>query len=332
MASSSSINFIETALSCTTTNSLSYPDPKQKWLIRKHLLSLIQNYPTFRPSINTFTHNDGTTANLLHVAGNLHISNYIPPVPLTIWLHESYPYMPPLVFVSSSNSMSPIHKNHPFVDSSSGFTSSPYLQTWNFPRCNLTCLVRNIINIFNIDHPLIHNSFSCVSLTNPLLVSKMEALDRLSGMIHYDMIDLMAKNQEEMQELCKLSAELMKRGDILRNTIIDLEEKKLMLKDRVMKLMEEGDVLMNWLRVNDLKSIVAIGGEDDAFEGVDYESKMVIDCLSADRCIEDLIYELDKAVEEGVMPFDSYIKQVRILAREQFSYRATLVNRGEAKI
>lgn len=321
----SSIQFIDTALSCTSPHALSYPDPKQKWLIRKHLLSLIQEYPSFTPSTDTFTHNNGTAVNLLNVTGGLRVTRYTPHVPLTIWLHEKYPYMPPLVFVLA-NSMTPIHRDHPFVDLS-GSTSSPYLQTWIFPRCNLIDLVRNLVRIFSRDHPFIYGS-AVASFTHPSLVSKMEALDRLSGMLHYDMTAFLVKNEEELEDLSKFQEELIKRETITRNMISSLEQEKSSLKDKVTRLVDEADVVMNWLRVNGANSAAVGEDEAEAFEAADEESKLKIECFSADWAIEDLIYALDKAVEEGAVPFDAYIKQVRVLAREQFSYRAMLLTRS----
>lgn len=231
--------------------------------------------------------------------------------------------MPPMVFVSS-NSLSTIHRDHPFVEPS-GATTSPYLQTWTFPRCNLTELVHNFVKLFSHDHPF--GYLPAASFTHPSLVSKMEALDRLSGMVHYDIMALLAKTEEETEGLCKLQIEMVKRDDITTGMINGLEHERKNLKDRVAKLMKQADVLMNWLRVNDAKSVVTMAEDEmeDAFEAIDEESKLVIDCLAADRAIEDLVYVLDKAVEQRVVSIDAYVKQVRTLARDQFSHRALLV-------
>jgi ESCRT-I complex subunit TSG101 len=35
------------------------------------------------------------------------------------------------------------------------------------------------------------------------------------------------------------------------------------------------------------------------------------------------VYSLDKAAQDGVMPFDQYLRTVRLLSREQFFHRAT---------
>ncbi|KAK1402669.1 hypothetical protein POM88_002274 [Heracleum sosnowskyi] len=113
MSSSSSVHFIDSALSCTSPFALSYTDPDKKWLIRKHLILLLQNFPSFRPSVDVFTHNDGNIVNLLFATGELHVSNSASPINLSIWLHENYPDMAPIVFVSSNlgkfSTIPPIH-------------------------------------------------------------------------------------------------------------------------------------------------------------------------------------------------------------------------------
>ncbi|KAA8550809.1 hypothetical protein F0562_002493 [Nyssa sinensis] len=308
MASPSSIQLIDAALSCTGPFALSYTDPDQKWLIRGHLISLLQDFPSLNPSIDTFIHNDGTTVNLLKANGDLHVSQSSIAVPLTIWLHENYPHMAPLVYVSSK-SIYPIRRDHPFVDPS-GATASPYLQTWLYPRCNLSVLVHNLAKLFSHNHPLCFSPAS--TFAHPSLVSKMEAMDRLACYLHHDMVALRAKTEEEVEGLSVVQAELVKRDNITSSMIIGLEHERLSLKQRVMGLMEEADILMNWLKIHDKNSVnVVLGGDEfeDAFEGVDDESKLVLDYLAADRAIEDLIDELDEAVKQGVVTFEMYIRQ-----------------------
>ncbi|KAJ8899482.1 hypothetical protein K2173_018456 [Erythroxylum novogranatense] len=324
MAPTFATHFIDTALSRTGFSALSYPDPKQKWLIRKHLLSLIQDHPNFTPSTDTFFHNDGTIVNLLYVNGDLHISNHTPLITLTIWLHENYPYKAPLVY-ASSNSMSPIHECHPFVDASSGVVTSPYLQTWLFPKRNLSELVHNLVKIFSHDHPFAY--LPSANFTHPSLASRMEALDRLSGMLHYDMMVLQAKHEEEMEQLSKLNEEMVKRDDIITAMIIGLDHENMNLKERVMALTNEADVLVNWLRVNNSKPELSRCRDEreNVFQGADDESKMEIDCLATERGIEDVIDALYEALEQGVVSIDVYLKQLRPLAREQFLNRALLL-------
>ncbi|KAJ4727389.1 protein ELC-like [Melia azedarach] len=320
MAPSFSIQFIETALFCTTPFALSYADPNQKWLIRKHLLKLLQNYPDFNLSNDTFIHNDGTTVNLLNVSGYLNVSESSPSIHLTIWLHEDYPSMAPMVFITS-NSINPIRQNHPFV-TPCGVIITPYLQTWSYPGCNLSDLVHNLVKIFSCDHPFSYSSES--SFTHPSLASKREAVDRLSGMLHYDVAAFQAKTSEEIEELSVVQDEMKERAGVIRNIGSELEHERKRLKERATELAEKADVLMNWLKVNnDPKAIGVILGDEieEAFEATDEKSKVMLYGLAADEAIEDAIYALDKALVQGVVSFDIYIRQVRILAREQFFCR-----------
>jgi ESCRT-I complex subunit TSG101 len=85
------------------------------------------------------------------------------------------------------------------------------------------------------------------------------------------------------------------------------------------------DVLEAWVRQNEGK---VKGGMEDidvdkAFECVDVLSKQMLECTAADMAIEDVVYSLDKAVQEGAMPFVQYLRNVRLLSREQFFNRAT---------
>lgn len=324
MAPSSSIQFIETAFSCTTPFALSYSDPDQKWIIRQHLLSFLQYYPSFRLSSDRFAHNDGTTVNLLNVTGSVRVSHSMPSIPLIIWLHENYPYVPPLVFVSPDPTNS-IHRNHAFVDSS-GATVTPYIISWQYPSSNLSDLVRNMVKIFSRDHPFAYGSAS--GFNHPSLVSKREAIDRLTGMLHYDVAVFQANAQNEIEELSVLQEELGRRVVITDGMIAGLHEERGKLELRVNELTEEADTLASWVRVNDPKSIVtgmngtADGGAEEAFEAIDGESQVVLESSAADLAIDDTMCALDKALENGVLGFGLYIKQVRNLAREQFYYRA----------
>ncbi|KAG8389280.1 hypothetical protein BUALT_Bualt02G0212500 [Buddleja alternifolia] len=312
------IRFIEDALFCTGPLALSYADPDQKWIIRQHLVSLFQNYPSLKPSIGFFTHNDGTEVKLLNANGELPASHLAPPVPLTIWIHEFYPQMAPVVYVDSGSSMYPIYQNHPFVDSS-GATTSSYLKIWQFTRCNLSDLVHNLIKLFAYNHPFYYSESS--SLTHPSLVSKTEAMDRVACMLYYDVAAIRAKSEEEIENLTTIQIELQKRTDSVNNLILDLDQERRSLKGRVNELCDESDKVLNWLKVYDKGSVWI----DDVFETLDRKSEIIMECLAADYAMEDLMYVLDKAFKEGVVSFEVYMKKVRILAREQFLHRATVV-------
>ncbi|CAL1356973.1 unnamed protein product [Linum trigynum] len=330
--------FIETALDCSSAeHALSYPHPKQRWLIRKHLRSLLADYPSFSPSTDSFTHDDGTTVRLLRAVGDLRFP--VGAVPLAIWLPENYPYAPPLVFVSVNPTSPRIHRAHPFVDPSSGLTAAAYLHNWAFPGCNLTGLVRSLAHIFALDHPFADCNFSVagqIKALQPDMASRNEAMDRLAGMLHYDLAALTAETETETESLQIKREELRDREDIIASLVIGLEHECRSLTDNVTELKKQAEELEGWLmRLRASGSPGTCNDDGGGFEAADEESEMVIQNLAADRAVEDVVCELGKAIEEEGEPVSvgAYMRQVRALSREQFWHRdAVLRLRGPAML
>ncbi|XP_042016592.1 protein ELC [Salvia splendens] len=310
--SPNSVRFIEDALFCSDPFALSYSDPDQKWIIRQHLLSLLQDFPSLRPSVSLFTHNDGTAVTLLLASGHLPLS---PPVPLSIWVHELYPHAPPLVFITA-----PIPAPHPFTDPTSGATTSAYTATWHFSKSSLAGLAHNLTRLFCHNHPLCLPTSKAGGpnrWAHPSLASRMEASDRLTCSLYYDSTAIVDRVRQEIKELAAVQAALRERSEGLAMAVRRLEGERRGLKSRSDEMCGEVDRLQNWLRVNGAGSAAV----DDAFEVADGWSETAIEVLAADLAVEDLMYKLEGVVEAGVVSLDVYLKQVRVLAREQFCHR-----------
>ncbi|XP_010274294.1 PREDICTED: protein ELC-like [Nelumbo nucifera] len=318
MPALSSIQFVDTALACKRPFALSYTSPKQKWVIRQHLLALLQDFPTLSPSADTFVHNDGTSVYLLNARGSLRISRATLLVPLIIWVPQDYPVAPPIIFLLPTSDH-PILSNHPFVHLS-GLTTFPYLNNWNRSRSNLSDLAHNLVQLFAHHHPLCPPSSSPVSrFTNPFLASKVELIDRLYGALCCDVVALQAKVDEEIQGLIRLQHQLQDRAKIATTILREVEHERTSLEERVTALISEADELQIWLKAYDSDSIVApTEGEVDAFDADDEESKMELHRWATYLAIEDLLQQLDDVLEKGVVTSQQYIKQVRIHSREQF--------------
>lgn len=150
----------------------------------------------------------------------------------------------------------------------------------------------------------------------------MEATDRLACSVYYDAAAITAATGEEIQNLTAVRARLRERSERVAAVVSELESERRCLKRRVNEVCEEADRVLNWLKVYGGNSgLVAI---DEVFEGVDERSEMAMEVVAADLAAEDLMYELEKAVEGGVVSFDVYLKQVRVVAREQFMHRYKL--------
>ncbi|XP_010517206.1 PREDICTED: protein ELC-like [Camelina sativa] len=314
-SSSSSIKFIEKALLATGSFALSYTDPDQKWLIRKHLTSFLQDYPNFELSTDTFNHNNGSKVQLFSLEGSLRIrssTTQLPTVQLTIWIHENYPITPPLVFINPDSI--PIRTNHPFV-SSSGFTNSRYIETWEYPRCNLLNFIRNLKKVLANDHPFV---LTDSIPTRNQSISRPEALDRLATSLHYDVLTIMERSEEEIENLWKLQSEMKQRSESVNTIITELENERETLKVRALNLKDPTDVLENWAETN-YRKLTSMDDDMGIEEMFEIESE--VEGLAEDDAIEDVFRVLEEAAARGELEIGSYLKQVRVLAREQFFVR-----------
>ncbi|XP_006295726.2 protein ELC-like [Capsella rubella] len=315
-SSSSSVKFIEKALLATGSFALSYTDPDQKWLIRKHLTSFLQDYPNFELSTDTFNHNNGAKVQLFCLEGSLRTRSspiQLPTVQVTIWIHENYPLTPPLVFINPDSI--PIRTNHPFVNSS-GFTNSRYIETWEYPRCNLLDSIRNLRKVLANDHPFVPTDSIP---TRNLSISRIEALDRLATSLHYDVLTIMERSGEEIENLWKLQSEVKQRSESVKTIITELENERETLKVRALKLKDDSNVLEDWAETN-YRKLTKSASMDMGIEEM-FETEPEVEGMAEDDAIEDVLRVLEEAAARGELEIGSYLKQVRVLAREQFCIR-----------
>lgn len=319
MVSSSSIRFIEAALEATGDRALSYVHHGLKWLIRDDLLSLFDDFRTLSPGSDTLTHNDGTTVHLLYAHGVLPVSSSLPPVLLTIWLHQAYPFVAPIVYVFPATGEQMVVHDHPFI-APSGSAVLPYLQTWQYPKSNLSDLARNLVKVFRICHPY---GFIPTSpgRTDASLASKREAIDRLVAALHYDVKRFQAQIEEDMKQLCSRQATLRERTDMIDRALGDLELERLRSKEVAKQMVDNADVLSNWLQSHGTESCLYME-EVEGFEAADETDRCLLDNEAAAQAIDDSVEVLGEALAAGSVTFANYIKQVRCLAREQFFHRA----------
>ncbi|KAH7667169.1 ESCRT-I complex subunit TSG101 protein [Dioscorea alata] len=312
----SSIEFIDSTFSDTGMGSLSYKHLELKWLIREHLFSLFYDFPSFIPSAENYIHNDGTVVRLLNVSGYLTVPPSKLPVLMTIWLKEDYPFTAPLVYISS-HSKAKIHHQHPFIDPSSCATHCPYLETWKYPRSNLSDLTREIVEVLKICTP--YPDFVDESL-EMIMTNRKDIELQLARQVHHDKGCFRAQVEEDIEHLLGLQGMLLERADTLNFIIHELEKERMSLRDAVLNMASDVEVILEWLRANDdIEEVVDV---------VDEASKCLIESEAGDRAIDDVMEAIRKEVEEGRIEFREYLKQIRNLAREQFFHNALIIELG----
>ncbi|XP_049933608.1 protein ELC-like [Nymphaea colorata] len=156
---------------------------------------------------------------------------------------------------------------------------------------------------------------------DPSEVFKRNATNKLLEMLHSDTVALRKAREAEMDSLFNLQGALRKREGQLDKGLKEMVDEKEALEQLLQVVLMNSDILEGWVKENGNKKKSDID-IDDVFEPADPLSRQILDCASADFSIEDTIYALDKAFQQGVIPFDAYMRNIRALSREQFFQRA----------
>ncbi|KAK6145385.1 hypothetical protein DH2020_022205 [Rehmannia glutinosa] len=163
-------------------------------------------------------------------------------------------------------------------------------------------------------------------MEDPAEVFKKNAINKLVEGLNGDIREMRKAREGEMEGFFGAQAVLRNREEELRKGLKEMQDEKEALEQQLQMILMNTDVLEGWLRENEGKLGSNDGNSvdvDEAFEPCDALSKQMLDCTASDLAVEDTIYALDKAVQEGAIPFDQYLRSVRLLSREQFFHRAT---------
>ncbi|KAK9101709.1 hypothetical protein Sjap_018963 [Stephania japonica] len=156
---------------------------------------------------------------------------------------------------------------------------------------------------------------------DPNEVYRKNAINNILATVHADVAALRRNREAEMEGMFSAQAVLRQREEVLGKGFREMQDEKEGLEQQLQMVLMNSDVLEVWLRDNEGKPKMTT--VDDVFEPCDVLSKQMLECTASDLAIEDLVYGLDKAVQEGSIPFDLYLKNIRSLSREQFFHRAT---------
>ncbi|CAF1884577.1 hypothetical protein Bca4012_047833 [Brassica carinata] len=156
-------------------------------------------------------------------------------------------------------------------------------------------------------------------------VYKRNAINKLVEMIHVDLVTMRSAREAEAEELLSLQANLKRREEELNNGLQEMASEKETLEQELQVISMNTDVLDSWVRDNQGKSdnLFVDLDVDSAFICMETMSKQMLECTASDLAIEDVVYSMDKSFRDGLLPFDQYLRSVRLLSREQFFHRAT---------
>lgn len=148
-------------------------------------------------------------------------------------------------------------------------------------------------------------------------------MNKVLKAVELDLKTLNQRHEVEMDDLVMRQSELKRKQEEIAGGLRELEEEKNGLEMQLQLVLMNTDVTKSWLVKNKEKarSTSRFMNVDDVIVPSDSCSRQMVECVAADMAIEDTLYALGVAVREGCVPFDAYLKKVRVLSREQFFHR-----------
>ncbi|XP_060084149.1 tumor susceptibility gene 101 protein-like [Ylistrum balloti] len=122
-------------------------------IAKRDVLNVFQQFKDLRPAYDSYIFNDGSKKELLNLDGTIPVSyrSVTYNIPVCIWILDTHPYNPPMVFVKPTSSMQ--IKQGRNVDAN-GKVDLPYLRDWRYPQSDLLGLIQILVIVFSDDPPV----------------------------------------------------------------------------------------------------------------------------------------------------------------------------------
>lgn len=240
-------------------------------------------------------------------------------IPVAIICPPQYPNQPPVPYVRPTPAMilRPKHQN---VDTSGRVHLPHYLGVWDKTQYNLHGVVVTMSRVFSVAPPVNSRPAPQQQIQPQNDPARRRLILTLSRDLHQR---LQQDNDKTMETLCKL---LTKEEDLcLTKDHVDgqLRSHQSLVstsEDRHNLLHSEKSKLNTWFITvepdNEEKHI------DMRLRCRDVLDEQMIQCGSEDSAYTDVLYQVDEAFAKSLIDLDTYVKEVRRLAREQFFPRA----------
>ena len=271
-----------------------------------------RQYPTLHPVIDTFKSPDGSSKPLIALRGTVPIVykalEY--QIPIHIWLMSYHPAGPPRIFVVPTINM--IFRNpHPHVDHTNGMLYMSYLSDWNPHSSTLTGAVNAMVQVFSVKPPV---------YARPVSSSRTNLIRTLTQQILRNFSNESARVRTAKQTLATRTSQL----SALHSNLHSLQSRKSRLQFRFFDLEARLSVLQMWHKYH--PEPPADAHIDSITHPRHVQTAQRIELKATDLSYNDAMDFVDEAFVKRVISVDTYIRQLRQIARAQFFARA-LVNK-----
>ncbi|KAH3737980.1 tumor susceptibility gene 101 protein-like isoform X1 [Dreissena polymorpha] len=121
------------------------------------VLTALTAFGDLRPKFEDFVFNDGITRQLVQLDGTIPVTykGNVYNIPICIYLMDTHPYNPPIVFVKPTSTMQ--IKSGRNVDQN-GKIDLPYLREWKYPNSDLLGMIQILVIVFGEEPPVYSRS------------------------------------------------------------------------------------------------------------------------------------------------------------------------------
>jgi len=234
-----------------------------------------------------------------------------------------------------------IKPKHQHVDQT-GMTYLPYLSSWN-PGYNLVGLAETLCKVFSQDPPVraqgpppknqpppqIQQQPSPVQQQQPIpkgpdqeLALKRNAIIKLTDKTQSKLHEFNVNCTSEIDDLIAKNSQFEGKISVLQQQKQQIDKEKIILGQGIDDMTKRFEEINKWLGNNDNNDLKI--DIDAVTEPRDPLSRQLLYLVAEDATIEDTLYYLEKALVNGDLNPEAWIKNVRSLATEQFLKRATI--------
>jgi len=276
---------------------------------------------------------------------------------MSFWVTKDYPLSPPLAYVNPTPTMQVAH-NHEYA-SPDGSVFLPYLNQWNASRSNLNGLIATCKAVFSTCPPVHAKSaqttggppsYSSYSQrpgypskpaeTTPYnTVSPPPPYRKEPTKEELQQMELNATKkalQHQMQEKYRGFGEDMKKNlddeistqhqlELGQSQLLEglkkLEKQSMDFDEASHSIRTKSAQLQSWLSEYEKKDDHEMS-LDEAIVPADGPARQLFDCVSESGAIDDILFQLDRALSNDVIDLNTFLKEVRKLSRKQFMSRA----------
>lgn len=331
--------------------------------VKQDVFYLFQQIQTLAPKYGTLVVDNGKKSNLLNLTGTIPMwfkgQKYN--IPMQIWIVEMYPHHPPICYVTPAPNMM-IKQQHKNVDHA-GRCYLPYLSDWT-TKNDLYGLVNTLSTIFSSEPPVFEKQTISQpqqgSFYNPQQVnqygqqntyqnvqqnvqrksyegdnrgsgnsSTLWGIFGNSGPTLEEQVNLKVQKKLEnvqkdlsgkMEEGLILQSKLMEKSKFLDDSLMQDKIEKEQLMNGIKSFRNREEEVIKWIKENEGRPLDI----DKVVSATDEQSQQILELMSSDLSIEDVMYFLDKQFERGGMDLESYLVNLRELSKRQFMNKALL--------